>query len=78
MRDHWADSPKENMYIVKVDDGFVEWRFELDGSDEYSIKDIINFICENTNSSVKSAQLSVQPQSLLARFWAKVIKVLRS
>ena len=66
------------MYIVKVDDGFVEWRFELDGSDEYSIKDIINFICENTNSSVKSAQLSAQPQSLLARFWAKVIKVLRS
>ena len=36
------------MYIVKIDDGFVEWSFKLEGSEEYSIQDLVNAICENT------------------------------
>ena len=49
------------MYLIKVDDGFVEWAFELEGSDEYSIQDIVDVICKNTNLQVvKPAQQSVQ------------------
>ena len=53
------------MYLIKVDDGFVEWAFELEGSDEYSIQDIVDVICKNTNLQVvKPAQLSVQRTGL--------------
>ena len=45
------------MYVVKVDDGFVEWAFELEGSDGYSIQNLVDVICKNTNLQVvKSAQ----------------------
>lgn len=55
------------MYLVKVDDGFVEWAFELEGSDEYSIQNLVDVICKNTNLHVvKSAQPTLAPDGAKA------------
>lgn len=39
-------------YTVKIDDEFCEWTYELDGSDEYSIHELLELITNNTNLKV--------------------------
>jgi hypothetical protein len=34
-------------YRIKINDGFVEWKYELDGSHKYSIQDLIDIITDN-------------------------------
>lgn len=39
-------------YIIKIKTKFCEWAFELSGSDEYSIKNLIDILTESTHLHV--------------------------
>ena len=42
------------MFIVKIDDGFCEWTFNLEGSGEYCIQDLIDAITNVTLLRIES------------------------
>lgn len=47
-----------NPWIIKIDDGFVEWEYVLTGDrgDDWSIRDILNLITAHTRMSVESSR----------------------
>jgi len=40
--------------IIKVNDSFCEWKFDIKGLDDYSISEVIDIITHATNSSIVS------------------------
>ena len=46
------------MFTIKVDDGFCEWTYTLEGSGEYSIADLLECITENTKLHIYKRYLS--------------------
>ena len=52
-------------FTVKIYDGFVEWQFELYGSNKYSIENIVDIVCKHTNLTIVSTkQITYSHQNL--------------
>jgi len=45
-------------YIVKIDDGYVEYSFNLTGSEEYSIQNILDCITKNTKLKADDGKIT--------------------
>jgi hypothetical protein len=51
--------------IIKIDDSFCEWEYEVNGLERYSIEDIINIIARTTEASVISSKcVKVHPYGI--------------
>lgn len=45
--------------IIKIDDGYCEWTFVLENTEDKSINDIVEFITKNSDVVVANSYLSV-------------------